>query len=65
MVDNGYGRERLRDIKEKEVREEQEEGQTKHKASLAPQEYQRTLKGPHKGFVVPGLPKVDIDAYLY
>ena len=65
IVDNRYGRQIFKGIIEKEVREEQEERQTKRKADLTPQGHQRALKGAYKGFVIPGLPKEEIDDYLY
>ena len=71
-MDNiGYGRERLKDTVEKEAEEEEEETteQTREeeeedKIDLTPQEYERALKGAHRGFVIPGTPKADIDSYF-
>ena len=61
MVENmGYGLERLKDIVEKEAEEEQEE----ENVDLTPHEHERALKGAYRSFVIPGVPKTDIDSYF-
>ena len=57
MMDNmGYGRERLKDIVEKEPEEDN--------INLTPQEHKRKLNGAYRSFVIPGTPKTDIDGYF-
>ena len=67
-VDNiKYGRERLKDIVEKEAREEEEETieQTEEdKINLTPHEHERALNGAYRSFAVPSAPKTDIDSYF-
>ena len=67
MMENmEYGRQRLKDIVEKEAREEEakEQQQEKEDIDLTPHEHERALKGAYKSFVVPGAPKTDIDSYF-
>ena len=62
MVENmGYGLERLKDIVEKEAEEEQ---QQEEDIDLTPHEHERALKGAYRSFVIPGVPKTDIDSYF-
>ena len=62
MVENmGYGQERLKDIVEKEAEEEQ---QPEEDVDLIPHEHETALKGAYRSFVIPGLPKTDIDSYF-
>ena len=62
MVENmGYGQERLKDIVEKEAEEEQ---QPEEDVDLIPLEHETALKGAYRSFVIPGLPKTDIDSYF-
>ena len=61
MEDMGYGRERLKDIVEKET----EEGQWQEEdIDLKPHEHERALKGTYRRFVIPEAPKTDIDSYF-
>ena len=71
MMDNTeYGRERLKDIVEKEAREDEEETteQTREEEEdnidLTPQEHERALKEAYKSLVIPGTPKTDTDSYF-
>ena len=69
MMDNiEYGWERLKDIVEKETREEEEETteQTREEENidLTPQEDEIALKGAYRSFVIPGTPKTDTDSYF-
>ena len=67
MVKNmGYEQERLKHIVEKEAEEDQqqEEGEEED-VDLTPHVHERALKGAYRGFVIPGLPKTDIDSYFY
>ena len=67
MVENkGYEQERLKDIVEKEAEEEQqqEEGEEQEDVDLTPHKYGRALKGAYRRFVIPGVPKTDIDSYF-
>ena len=66
MQDTGYGRERLKDIVEKEAGEEEEETtkQTEDNIDLTARENERALKGAYRSFVIPGTPKADIDSYF-
>ena len=59
----GYGQERLKDIVEKEAegQQQQEEGED---VDLTPSDYERALEGAYRGFVIPGIPKTDIDSYF-
>ena len=62
MVENmGYGQEKLKDIVEKEVEEEQ---QQEENVGLTPHEHGRALKRAYRSFVIPGAPKTDIDSYF-
>ena len=62
MVENmGYGQERLKDIVEKEAEEEQ---QPEEDVDLIPHEHETALQGAYRSFVIPGLPKTDIDSYF-
>ena len=56
----GYEQEKLKDIVEKEAEGEQQ--QEEEDINLKPHE--RTLKGAYRSFVMPGLPKTDIDSYF-
>ena len=63
FVENmGYGQETLKDIVEKEAEEEQQ--QKEEDINLTPHEHERALKGAYRSFVMPGLPKTDIDSYF-
>ena len=63
MVENmGYGQERLKDIVEKEAEEEQQQEQ--EDLDLTPHEHEKALKGAYKSFVIPNVPKTDIDSYF-
>ena len=69
MVDNmAYQQEKLKDIVEKdaeaEQQQQQEEGEEEEDVALTPHEYERALKGAYRGFVIPGVPKTDIDSYF-
>ena len=66
MMENmEYGRQRLKDIVEKEAREEETKEQQKEEdIDLTPNEHERALKGAYRSFVVPGAPKTDIDSYF-
>ena len=67
MMENmEYGRQRLKDIVEKGVREEEdkEQQQEKEDIDLTPHEHERALKGAYRSFVIPGAPKTDIDSYI-
>ena len=62
MVENmGYGQEKLKDIVEKEVEEEQ---QQEENVGLTPHEHGRALKRAYRSFVIAGAPKTDIDSYF-
>lgn len=59
VMDNiGHGRRRLKDILEKEAREEVEN------IDLATTEIERAFKRAYGKFVIPGVPNMDIDGYL-
>ena len=63
MLENmGYGQETLKDIVEKEA--EEEEQQQEEGIDLTAHEHERALKGAYKSFMMPGLPKTDIDSYF-
>ena len=63
MMENmGNGRERLKDILEKET--EEEEQQQEEYIDLTPHGHERALKGAYRSFVKPGVPKTDIDSYF-
>ena len=51
-----------KDIVEKEAGEEQQ--QEEEYVDLTPHEHERALKGAYKSFVIPGIPKTDIDSYF-
>ena len=51
----------LKDIVEKETEEEQQQEEDN---DLTPHEHERALKGAYRSFVIPGLPKTDIDSYF-
>ena len=59
----GYGQERLKDIVEKEA-EGQQHQEEEEDVDLTPNDYERALKGAYRGFVIPGIPKTDIDSYF-
>ena len=62
MMENmEYGRERLKDIVEKEAEEEQQ--QEEH-IDLTTHEHERALKEAYRSFVIPGARKTDIDSYF-
>ena len=65
MMENmGYEQqEQLKDIVEKEV-EEEEQQQEEEDIDLTRHEHERALKGAYRNFVMPGLPKTDIDSYF-
>ena len=55
MMENmGNGRERLKNIVEKEPEVEQ---QQEEDIDLTPHEHERALKGAYRSFVIPGAPK--------
>ena len=63
MMENmGYGQERLKDIAEKEAKEEQE--QEEEGVNSISHEHERALKGAYRSFVIPGAPKTDIGSYF-
>ena len=62
MVENmGYGMERLKDVVGKEDEEEQ---QQEEDVDLTLHEHERALKGTYRSFVIPVVPKTDIDSYF-
>ena len=64
MVENmGYGQETLKDIVEKEAEEEQQQ-EKEEDNDLIPHEHESAIKGAYRSFVIPGLPKTDIDSYF-
>ena len=61
MVENmGYGQEKLKDIVEKEAEEKYQQ----EDVDLTPHKHERALKGAYRHFVIPGIPKTDIDSYF-
>ena len=66
MVENmGYGREKLKNIVEKEAGEEQQhEDECEEDVYLTPHEHERALKGAYRSFMMPGKPKTDVDSYF-
>ena len=54
----------MKDIVEKEPEEEQQQEKEKEDIDLTPHENERTLKEAYRSFVMPGLPKTDIDSYF-
>ena len=44
--------------------ETEKENQEEEDVDLTPYEHERVLKGAHRGFVIPGAPKTDIDSYF-
>ena len=63
MMDNiRYGQNKLKNIVEKEAKKEHK--QTGDNVDLTPMEHERALKEAYKSFVVPGLPKADVDSYI-
>ena len=61
MVENmGYRQEKLKDIVEKEAEEEQHQ----EEEDVPPHEHERALNGAYRSFVIPGVPKTDIDSYF-
>ena len=63
MMDNiRYGQNKLKNIVEKEAKKEHQ--QTGDYVDLTPMEHERALKEAYKSFVVPGLPKSDVDSYI-
>ena len=64
MVENmEYGQETLKDIVEKEAEEEQQQ-EKEEDNDLIPHEHESAIKGAYRSFVIPGLPKTDIDSYF-
>ena len=60
MVENmGYGQKRLKNVVENEAEDKQQED-----VDLTPHEHERVLKGAYRSFLMPGLPKTDIDSYF-
>ena len=61
----------MKEIVEKEARqkeeteEQQEKEQTKGNIDLTATENEKVLKGAYRSFVIPGLPKADIDCYVH
>ena len=53
----------LKDIIEKEAEDGQQQ-QEEEDVDLTPREHQRALKGAYRSFVIPGVPKTDIDSYV-
>ena len=67
MIENmRYGQERLEDIVEKDTGEEEEHQQEEEEEDidLTPHEHESVLKGAYRSFVIPGMPKTDIDSYF-
>ena len=63
VMDNiRYGQNKLQNIVEKEAKKEHQ--QTGDNVDLTPMEHERALKEAYKSFVVPGLPKADVDSYI-
>ena len=58
-----YGQETLKDIVEKEAEEEQQQ-EKEEDNDLIPHEHESAIKGAYRSFVIPGLPKTDIDSYF-
>ena len=56
----GYGQ-TLKNIVEEQANQEHQ--QTGDSVDLTPMEHERALKEAYKSFVVPGLPKADVDSY--
>ena len=54
----------MKDIIEKEVREEEEEEPTEDNIDLRAAENEKILEGAYRSFVIPGMPKADIDSYV-
>ena len=64
MVENmEYGQETLKDIVEKGAEEEQQQ-EKEEDNDLIPHEHESAIKGAYRSFVIPGLPKTDIDSYF-
>ena len=59
-----YGQERLKDIVKKEVEEERQQEEEEEDIDLTPHEHERALKGAYRRFVIPGIPKTDIDSHF-
>ena len=53
----------MKDIIEKEAEDGQQQ-QEEEDVDLTPREHQRALKGAYRSFVIPGVPKTDIDSYF-
>ena len=53
----------MKDIIEKETEDGQQQ-QEEEDVDLTPREHQRALKGAYRSFVIPGVPKTDIDSYV-
>ena len=64
MENMKYGRQRLKDIVEKEGREEGAKDQQQENINLTPHEQERALKEAYRSFMVSGAPKTDIDSYF-
>ena len=64
MENMEYGRQRLKDIVEKEAEEEAKKQQQEEDIDLTPHEHEKPLKGAYRSFVVPGAPKTDTDSYF-
>ena len=56
-----YGQETLKDIKEKEAGEQQ---QQEEDLDFTTHEHERALKGAYRSFKMPGKPKADVDSYF-
>ena len=54
----------MKDIIEKEVREEKDEEPTEDNIDLTATENEKTLEGAYRSFVIPGMPKADIDSFV-
>ena len=49
---------------EKEAEEEQQQEEEEEDIDLTPHEHERALRGAYRSFVIPGMPKTDIDSYF-
>ena len=51
----------MKDVEEKEAEKEQ---QQEEDIDLTSHEHERELKGAYRSFLIPGVPKADIDSYI-
>ena len=49
---------------ENSAKEEHQEEEQENNVDLTPMKHERALKRAYKSFVVPGLPKADVDSYI-